>query len=413
MNPEIRNESNNRAYRVYIGLRFFSALFFATIVTVNLVYQAVVVGLTPLELVLVGTLLEATCFVFEIPTGIIADLYSRKLSVIIGVFLMGIGFVFEGMFPTFSAVLVAQVVWGIGATFISGAREAWIAGEIGEGNVGKTFIKGQQASQTGTFVGIALSMVLANIDLRLPIIVGGILYSSQAIFLAMFMPEDNFKPTPVRKRETFRLMKANFINGLGLVRKNNVLLFAMVIGIIFGMFSEGFDRLWTPYLVSFPFPALGNIEPVVWFGIISMIATIMAIFVAEIIKRKTDTRSHQSSAKTLFFISLFLIFAVVVFGIVDSFYLAALAYCFVFMFKENIGPVYDSWINQNIQADVRATMFSMSSQMNSFGQIFGGPVLGVIASLFAIKISLIISAFILLPSLFLYTYSLKRHKIKA
>ena len=39
----------------------------------------------PLQLVLVGTTLELACFLFEIPTGIVADLYSRRLSVVIGV----------------------------------------------------------------------------------------------------------------------------------------------------------------------------------------------------------------------------------------------------------------------------------------------------------------------------------------
>jgi len=122
----------NRAVKTYVGLRLFSALFFAVIVTVNLVYQATVVGLGPLQLVLVGTLLETVTFLFEIPTGIVADLYSRKLSVMIGVFLIGLGFVIEGAVPAFTAVLLAQIVWGIGFTFVSGAREAWIADEVGE-----------------------------------------------------------------------------------------------------------------------------------------------------------------------------------------------------------------------------------------------------------------------------------------
>ncbi len=60
----------------YIGLRFFSSLFFWVIITVEIVYQATVVGLNPLQLVLVGTFLEIVTFIFEVPTGIVADLYS-------------------------------------------------------------------------------------------------------------------------------------------------------------------------------------------------------------------------------------------------------------------------------------------------------------------------------------------------
>ena len=91
--------------------------------TLSQVYYVTVVGLSPLQMVLVGTVLEATCFLFEIPTGIVADLYSRRLSVVIGVTLLGAGMLLQGLVPTFAAVLVAQVVWGTGSTFLSGADE--------------------------------------------------------------------------------------------------------------------------------------------------------------------------------------------------------------------------------------------------------------------------------------------------
>ena len=78
-----------------------------------MVYQVETVGLGPLELVLVGTILELTAFLFEIPTGVVADLKSRRLSIIIGYALIGAGFVLEGSIPLFWAVAVAQVLWGV------------------------------------------------------------------------------------------------------------------------------------------------------------------------------------------------------------------------------------------------------------------------------------------------------------
>ncbi len=66
---------------------------------------------------------------FDMPTGVVADLYSRRRSVLIGMFLYGLGFLMEGALPWFAPVLLAQVVWGCGDTFITGALEAWIASE--------------------------------------------------------------------------------------------------------------------------------------------------------------------------------------------------------------------------------------------------------------------------------------------
>jgi DHA3 family tetracycline resistance protein-like MFS transporter len=47
----------------------------------------------------VGTVLEVAVFLFEIPTGLLSDLKSRRLSVIIGFLFVGFGFLVEGLFP--------------------------------------------------------------------------------------------------------------------------------------------------------------------------------------------------------------------------------------------------------------------------------------------------------------------------
>jgi len=406
--------NKNSAIDVYLKLRFFSALFFSAIITVNLVYQATIVGLNPLQLVLVGTLLESVCFIFEIPTGIVADLYSRKVSVIIGVFLVGLGFVFEGTFATFLGVLIAQIIWGIGFTFISGAREAWIADELGERNAGKAFVRGQKMNQIGMFFGIILAIFLANIDIRLPIILGGALYALQAIYLCKFMPENNFKPVPIEKRETWGTMKKTFWNGLKLVKNNKMILFLIGIVMVFGMFSEGFDRLWTPFLINdFVFPEFFNFEPVVWFGIISLIATFLTTFMIEFIDRKIDMNNQKSVIKSLFCINMFLMLMVFVFALAFNFVIAVSAYCLIFMFKESFIPLSNALINQNLESKTRATVFSFSSQMDSLGQIMVGPLLGLIASVISIKMGLLVSGAIIILSLFFYFFAIIKISTKS
>ncbi len=404
--------AKHKALDVYLTIRFLSALLFSVIVTVNLVYQATVVGLNPLQLILVGTMLETISFLFEVPTGIVADVYSRKLSVMLGLLLIGFGFTVEGLFPFFGAVLIAQVIWGIGFTFVSGAREAWIADEIGEEKAGKVFSKGSQASLFGSLIGIVISILLANINIRLPIILGGLLYSLQSVYLWFFMPEDNFHPTPIKKRETFKAMKETFLRGLKLVGLSPVLLTIIITGLIFGMFSEGFDRLWTPFMLSnFQFPNVLNLKPVTWFGILAMIANILAIIVIKIVEKRTDTNDHKSTVLTLLVVNGLLVISIVFFGITRSFWFASVGYWLVTMFREARGPIYDAWTNQNLEPKVRATVFSMCSQANSVGQILGGPILGLIATAISLRLSIILSGLVLIPTLFLYLYTIKNHKL--
>ena len=131
-----------KAYSVYLMFKFCFSLLFSMATVLSLVYHLEVVGLNALELVLVGTVLETSCFFLEIPTGVVADLYSRRRSVLIGVFLYGMGFVLEGALPWFAAVLLAQVVWGCGDTFISGALEAWIASDERDRSMDQVFLRG-------------------------------------------------------------------------------------------------------------------------------------------------------------------------------------------------------------------------------------------------------------------------------
>lgn len=120
---------NSKAYSVYLLIRFVFSLAVSMSTVLSIVYHLEVVQLDAFQLVLVGTVLETSCFLFEIPTGVVADLYSRRRSVLIGMFLYGLGFLMEGALPWFAPVLLAQVVWGCGDTFITGALEAWIASE--------------------------------------------------------------------------------------------------------------------------------------------------------------------------------------------------------------------------------------------------------------------------------------------
>jgi MFS transporter, DHA3 family, tetracycline resistance protein len=63
------------------------------------VYFVTTVGMSPLQLVLVGTFMELTVFLFEVPTGIVADVYSRRLSTVIGFLVMGVAIAIVASIP--------------------------------------------------------------------------------------------------------------------------------------------------------------------------------------------------------------------------------------------------------------------------------------------------------------------------
>lgn len=401
------------SYKVYLSTRFVESLLFTSIVTVNLVYQVTVVGLNPLQLVLVGTLLEAVSFLSEIPTGLLADVYSRKLSTVIGVILIGLGFIIEGSFPTLFFVMLSQIVWGVGFTFVSGAREAWITDEIGEKKANKAFLHAEQFSQFGAIIGIVISVALASINIRLPIILGGAFYSIWGICLAFLMKEEHYHPTPVGERPSWNHVIQTFLKSAKLVRGHPILLTIIAISGVFGMFSEGFDRLWTPYIMQFTFPAIGNLKLIIWFGIISLVGMVLTIGATEISKRQVDASNHQSVSRYLLGINLLLIISVIMFGLAVNFTWAIIAYWFIYFLRETNNPLQYAWLNQNVTPAIRATVFSMSNQSNALGQIILGPIMGLVATIFSLRVAMIGSGMILIPIIFLYLFTIRKHKLMA
>lgn len=82
---------NSKAYSVYLLFRFVCSLAVSMSTVLSIVYHLEVVQLDAFQLVLVGTVQETSCFLFEMTTGVVADLYSRRRSVLIGMFLYGLG----------------------------------------------------------------------------------------------------------------------------------------------------------------------------------------------------------------------------------------------------------------------------------------------------------------------------------
>ena len=396
-------------FTVYVILRFCASLLFSLIFTVNLIYHVTIVGLTPLQLVLVGTILEATVFIFEVPTGVVADVKSRRLSVIIGYALMGLGFSVEGSVPFFWTVAVAQVLWGFGYTFTSGATQAWIVDEVGEARAGEAFLRGSQAGQIGGLLAIPISVALGSVAIALPIVLGGALMVLLAAFLAFTMTEEGFAPIPLEDRSTWGMMLKTVRDARQLVRRQPVLLALLGVGLFFGLYSEGFDRLWTAHLLeNFAVPWIDALDLVVWFGVIRAISLVISLVTTEIARRRVDTTRSARLARVLIGNAGLIVVALAGFGLARALWVALALYWLVGALRSIKGPLYDAWFNQCIDdPHVRATMFSVGDQVDAIGQIGGGPVVGAIGNA-SIRAALIASALILSPALPLYSLAARR-----
>jgi DHA3 family tetracycline resistance protein-like MFS transporter len=63
-------------------------------------------------------------------------------------------------------------------------------------------------------------------------------------------------------------------------------------------------------------------------------------------------------------------------------------------------PLQTAWVNQKLESQVRATVHSMFGQVDAIGQVMGGPIVAVIASVGSAAASLVTSGLLLTPALF-------------
>jgi DHA3 family tetracycline resistance protein-like MFS transporter len=313
-------------------------------------------------------------------------------------FVMGLGFVVEGSFPFFAPILLAQVLWGLGYTFTSGATEAWIADEIGEARAGQAFLRASQIGTIGSLIGIIPGTLIGLLGVNIPIVLGGALLMALGAVLIVIMPETGFKPTPrdAQMRNTFHSMLHTFKRGLRVVRGKPALINILTIGLILGLYSEGFDRLWTPHLLNdITLPAIGNLQPVVWFGFIRGIGMLLSIVATDVIRRRVDLSKHGPVARAGLGLIAGMVAGLLAFALTGSFVIALIAFWGFSALRRTLGPLYTAWVNQHAESSVRATIISMSSQIDALGQILGGPLVGAIGLALGIPLSLTICAVVL------------------
>lgn len=386
------------AYRVYLVRSALQSLAYSIIFTTWMIFQIKLVGLDALQLVLVGTALEVSAFLFEIPTGVVADVYSRRLSIIIGIFCMSAAFGLQGLFPTYGVILFAQVLWGLGFTFTSGASEAWIVDEIGDERTGQVFTRGSQIGSMLAIPGIIVGVLLASVNMALPTFVGGGIFFILGIYLVLFMPETGFKPKPREERSTWQNMIGTFRDGLRVVRGSPTLLSILAIGLFVGLYSEAWDRLWQFHLIENI--GLPGFSAILWIGAIDIALKVLSIGATEVMRRRLNMTQQRSMALALLAITVVMITGLLIYAGTTNL-IVAIGTVLIFSTVRGLaGPVFATWSNQHIASDVRATVLSMQSQTDAIGQMAGGPPMGAIGQISA-RLAFLASAAVLSPTLVL------------
>jgi len=383
--------------------------------TVLAIYYITVVGLNPLQLILVGTVLEAAGFLFELPTGVLADVFGRRVTIILGRLLIGVTFIAQGLTSRFEVVLLAEALRALGEACLNGATQAWLAGEVDDDQIGRLFLRGAQVRSAAYLVGVVASVALASWQLNLPILIGGAFTLLLAVFLTFAMPEHRSAWHPASAgadlTQRWTQVRTTGLEGVRAVAAQPMLRLLLGLAVCAGASSEGFDRLCEAhFLESFALPPLGRLQPVAWFGIIEAGALLLGIVAVQVM-RGLSAQPLSRQLRFLRAIQLVRIGTVIGFGLAPTFGVALLLFWAARVTSYVGTPFYETWRTRTTPERLRATVLSVIGQGDALGQVGGGPVIGAIATTLTLRAAIVATGLLLTPSLALLT-SAKRLSVQ-
>ena len=381
---------------VYLAMTAVLSFGSGLIMPAYVVYYVRTAGLGPLELVLVGTVLEASYFLSNVPTGAFADTYGRRPAIVLGVGIIGLGWLIQGLIPVFAFICLAEVVRGLGSAFEDGATDAWIADEVGDAALPALFARASQVQRLTYLGGLGGSVALATISYAAPIVAGAAVSLLVAVGIGFVLREPAFRRPA--ERPSWRGIATTARESAGLVRRRPVLLTLFVATALTGAASEGFDRLSEPHVLTLLPAALA---PVVALAGIDVLKTLLGIGMSEIAHRAARA-AMPVLGPVLAIAEALRIALTVVFALASGFPLAAAALLSGSALGSVTAPLYRAWLTASIEPRVRATVLSMHSLCNAGGQIAGAPVIGAVGSLFSIPAALVTGTVFLVPNVRLY-----------
>lgn len=374
-------------------------------------------GLSLFETFVANAFFTAGQVLFEIPTGVAADTVGRRFSFLVSCIILAIGTgayvaldVF-GIGHTSTGLLwfsAASVLLGLGFTFYSGAVEAWVVDALqsvgDEGAMEKVFAKGGQLFGVSILVGTIGGGLLGTLDLTYPYMARAGLLLLCFVVAWYGMHDMGFDQRKFRwkevPREMARISKVSLKHGI----RNPPVRLIMFMSVLQGAFLMWGWYAWQPYildLVGRPDAAWITGLIAAGLGVIMIVGGAFAAWLGGRVKRSTGI----AVASLVFSAGMAGVGLLEPYGwpaVLASFFTGMAAFTV-------IGPLAAAALHDAIPSNVRASVVSFNSLMNSSGGMVGQPVLGKYTEINGIGPGYVVGGIFMLPNILLGAL-LRRHQ---
>lgn len=338
--------------------------------------------------------------IFEIPTGIVADTFGRRISYLLGAITLAASTILylymwqiKGPFWGWAG---SSILLGLGFTFFSGALEAWLVDALHftkfKGSLDGVFAKGQIVGGAAMLTGsIAGGVIAQYTNLGVPYILRALILIINFATAFFLMKDLGF--TPEKSLHPLKDIKKIFRSSIRYGLKNPPVRWIMLAA----PFTTGVSFYVFYALQPFLLNLYGDVKAYSVAGFVAALAATAQItggFTTPLI-RKLFSRRTSALFSGIFLTGLVLIAV----GLVNSFWVALILIFIWGLIFAALSPIRQTYLNGLIPSKQRATVLSFDSLMGSSGGIFIQPALGRAADIWNYSTSYIFAAIIQLMAL--------------
>lgn len=390
-NTSIKLPSNNmkdNIIKLYL-CAFFGNWAFATGI---LVFHYRELGFSFFQIFLITVVYEVLNFFLEIPTGVLADKWSCRKTIIIGYLISGISFFVVLIKPE---VYITYVVWSILSavctTLNSGSVSAFTYNtvqEIDSNLYPKVLSKISAISLITQAISIIIGGILSDqIGFNVALLISGIGGIIQTIIFATTIePRNQGQTQKVEDRSISQQFVDQVKSSFIILFKNQNVRFFLFYGILFFIISEFTGVIYQPYLGELGFSTKSIIA---FFSAGSLLLMAASSFLCGHIK------TRKNEVDLLLWISAGLCLSLVMLFIPK---ISIPAFVLLYLCIGADGIVLSDIINRFIPTDNRATVLSAQNQLSSISYSLFALLIGMSIDNLGMRLSSLLVGIILILS---------------
>lgn len=381
-----------RVQRTYLTLILGNTLAASFIWGINTLFL-LDAGLTNFEAFAANAFFTAGMVIFEIPTGVVADAWGRRISYLLGTVTLALTTVAYYLLWQFNAPFwqwaIVSVLLGLGFTFFSGAVEAWLVDALNfaeyDGPLEAVFGRAQVVAGVAMLSGsVAGGFIAQATTLGVPFLVrAGVLVVMFGVAFATMRDLGYTRPARERPlRAVATTFEASLEHGL---RNRPVRWLMLASPFVSGVGFYAFYAM-QPFLLDLygdeSAYGVAGLAAAIFAGS-QILGGLFAARLARLFARRTTALALGTAAGAA---------CLALLGVTETFWLALALLVVWGVAAAAVTPIHHAYLNDQIPAAQRATVLSFDSLLGSAGGVVVQPVLGRTADLSGYGLSYVVGA---------------------